>query len=200
MKRGTRDALEAWRGELVLVHSIAILLCCTLTPKLENTATASDPIVAAMCLCGIFIYIADSVALIVLGEGSSSMAVHHLIAVFIQALFWWHDQGLAYWQTFGWTELGAAMHKLARFVPRNFVFLRQYQALYLLTYLVTYAWVILYLISLPQYYATPSVLGIPSSALHFSGVFSLVSLLAYWMRDSASALVHVLRAMQFEWK
>ena len=181
---------------LMLGHSAAVFAVCVVLD-------CEDGGVEALCLAGVFVYAVHSAMLVIEGEGASSMVVHHLLAIAIQSIFWWHadspEQPLALWKTFAWTELGSTLHKCSPFIPnfRTWRLKRWYQALYLTCYLVTYAIIIVWLASQSRHHPSKShLLGIATEVWHASLIYSLIALLAYWWWQSLNALRHVVSQMR----
>jgi hypothetical protein len=182
---------------LMLVHSGAVLVVCVVLD-------AGDEVVGALCLAGVLVYALHTAMLVAEGEGASSMVVHHLLAIAIQSIFWWHadspEHPLAQWKIFAWTELGSTLHKCSPFIPdfRTWRWKRWYQALYLACYLVTYALIIVWLAGRsPHHHATRThLLGVPTEAWHAVLIYGLVALLIYWWCQSLAALRHVLADMR----
>jgi len=187
--------LKDWHDQLALVHSsLIVATCILLNPPLETSPSSSNVYVRFMCGFGAVLYVVD-IFLMVFAHLHDSILVHHFVAIPIQFLFCWFNQGISYYQHFAWTELGTVLHKSCRFIPRTSPLRSYYQLAYLSAYLITYTHIVHYLTGLPADYEVKSVGSIPSSSIHTAGLLCLVVLLVYWSYQLLLAFHHVLSHM-----
>ncbi|KAL6042979.1 TLC domain-containing protein [Balamuthia mandrillaris] len=231
-------------GEVMMfVHSLIVFSSCILL------ATPSERFLERLCLFGVLVYALHS--LIILRCSPSfraallnSMLLHHVLAVLVQSCIYWCQEGTSQWSVFAWTELGTIFHKATHLIPsfhpppsddggerreddgkrrrQRSVLQRLYQMFYLLCYIFTYAFVIVYLASLPSdryrtryihipitptallsplattavgSQASSGYLAVSTGAIHRALMPVLLALLCYWMWQSWLGTLHVFRCL-----
>jgi len=117
-----------------------------------------------------------------------SMFYHHVVAIFSSLFFFIHHGGHVHSQVYGWNEVAPALHKLARFIPRNHPWRRPYQVCYLLCYCITYALLMCYILTRKIEYVYDPNQEYPflwhNNALLVM-TYTLAAVELYWLVESA---------------